>query len=63
MVVAGLATVSGALLLTLVVCTGLGARRRGCSPVLSVLAGLVFPGMWIAWYVLDGRDVARGSHG
>lgn len=54
MVVAvGLITIFGATLLTLVVCTGLGARRRGYSIPLAVFAGLTFPGAWVVWYVQD----------
>lgn len=45
----------GALLVMLLVTTGLGARRRGCGIPLSVAAALVFPVTWTAWYVADGR--------
>lgn len=52
-VAVGLITIFGATLLTLVVCTGLGARRRGYSIPLAVFAGLTFPGAWVVWYVQD----------
>ena len=42
-----------ALLLTVVVCTGLGAHRRGCGVPLSVVAALAFPLTWTVWYVVD----------
>ena len=50
-----LAVLVGALLVTLVVTTGLGARRRGCAIPLTILAALTFPVTWAAWYVADGR--------
>lgn len=40
--------VLGALLLTVAVCAGLGARRRGYSRPQAVFARLIFPGMWVA---------------
>jgi hypothetical protein len=43
----------GATLLTVVVCTGLGARRRGYNVPLAVFAGLTFPGAWVVWYIQD----------
>ena len=56
-----LSVLVGALVVTLVVTTGIGARRRGCGIPLIVLAAVAFPVTWTAWYLVDGR--ARRSVG
>ena len=39
--------------LGLAVLTGLGSRRRGAGPVVTVLSAMLFPLAWVVWYVHD----------
>lgn len=39
--------------LGLAVLTGLGSRRRGAGPVVTVLSAVFFPFAWVVWYVHD----------
>lgn len=43
------------LIAALMVLTGLGARRRGAGPPLSVVSGLAFPVAWVVWYLRNER--------
>lgn len=52
MVVAVLVLV-GTYLLPLGVLTGIGARRRGATRPLALLAGVAYPLTWMVWYVRD----------
>ncbi|WP_122817720.1 hypothetical protein [Nocardioides pantholopis] len=45
----------------LAVLTGLGERRRGAAAWLSVVAGMLFPITWIAWYLKDERPARRAA--
>ena len=49
-----------ALWLVLVVLTAAGARRRGHRWHLTLLSGLLFPVIWVAWYVADSRLERKG---
>jgi hypothetical protein len=51
--------VSAVFALPLPVLTGMGAHRRGVRLPLAVLAGLVFPITWTAWYVRDEHPYRR----
>jgi len=50
------------LVLSLVVLTVLGERRRGGPWVLAVVAGCAFPVTWVVWYVRDVRPYASARH-
>lgn len=39
----------------LAVLTGTGARRRGGTVPLALLAAVFFPVAWVVWYVRDER--------
>lgn len=60
MLIAGL--LLAVLVLPLAVLTGIGARRRGRGIPQAVLAGLLFPVTWAAWYVSDEHPYRRGPH-
>ncbi len=55
-VVAGVMFVLGS---PLAVLTAVGARRRGASAALAVLAGLGYPFTWVVWYLRDERPYTR----
>lgn len=42
-----------AVLIALAALTAVGERRRGGRLVVAVIAGLLFPLAWIAWYARD----------
>jgi hypothetical protein len=50
-----------AAVLPLAVLTAVGARRRGRSIPLAVLAGIGFPVAWAAWYLVDERPYRRDA--
>jgi hypothetical protein len=49
-----------ALWLVLGVLTAAGARRRGHRWPLTLLSGLLFPVIWVAWYLADSRLERKG---
>ena len=50
-----LALLLGVAVLSLMVLTAAGERRRGTGIGLSVVAGLFFPISWVVWYQRDER--------
>jgi hypothetical protein len=50
--IAGL-LVAAAALVALATLTAIGERRRGGGLVVVLIAGLLFPLTWIAWYARD----------
>lgn len=59
--VTGTALVLGAVLMSFVVLTSVGERRRGQGIALAVAAGLLFPLPWVVWYLVDRRR-SRTAH-
>lgn len=55
--------VLGLALVTLVVTTAVGSRRRGARGILPVLAGIVFPLTWVVWYLRDLPPREAGGPG
>ena len=43
----------------LVVLTAIGARRRGNSAAIAILAGLAYPVTWVVWYLRDEHPYTR----
>jgi hypothetical protein len=50
-----------ALWLALGMLTAAGARRRGYRWHLALLSGLLFPVIWVAWYLADSRPNAKAG--
>jgi hypothetical protein len=50
-----------ALWLALGILTAAGARRRGYRWHLALLSGLLFPVIWVAWYLADSRPNAKAN--
>jgi hypothetical protein len=48
-----------ALLLVVMGMTALGATRRGRGALTALVAGMLFPVTWTAWYVVDERPYRR----
>jgi len=48
-------------LLTLVVLTGVGARRRGHAALPAMVAGVFFPVTWVVWYLRDERPYRQAA--
>ena len=42
--------------------TVVGQSRRGHGPVSAVVAGMLFPLTWIAWYVRDEHPYGTPRH-
>jgi hypothetical protein len=41
--------------------TAAGARRRGYRWHMALLSGLLFPVIWVAWYLADSRWNAKAG--
>ena len=50
-----------ALWLALGMLTAAGARRRGYRWHLVLLSGLLFPAIWVAWYLADSSWNAKAG--